>query len=294
MRRMKSGHYVTYVHMGDVWYELNDEKITALPSPPTRFPYIVFLTQVAASLHMIGMRTPDEAVQRLLQARARGDGRDSPREGGRKRRSGDFVGSGSGKRSAMKGVVQEGTLKTERSQTRDRSGRDQDGSGRDQGGRDQDRSGRDQSGRDQSGQDPRIGRAWGSQSGGDNRDNSRSDAFNSIDNQFQRYIENWPRRRTSEKVTCRTWSHRAEPTLPQPCRLCSDGFAQREDFVKHVNDEHGGLQRYRNALFCLLALKPYIVKGQEWRSILANLSESYSRSAMDWEGFTDKMQELTT
>jgi hypothetical protein len=38
--------------------------------------------------------------------------------------------------------------------------------------------------------------------------------------------------------------------LPQPCRLCPDtAFLKREDFIDHVNTEHGGLQRYRNALF---------------------------------------------
>ena len=60
----------------------------------------------------------------------------------------------------------------------------------------------------------------------------------------------------------------------------------------HVAAEHGGLQRYRNALFSLLSLQPYVVKGQEWRAIAANFSEFSTRAAMDWENFTPWMDEL--
>ena len=110
-----------------------------------------------------------------------------------------------------------------------------------------------------------LKRHWGSHGSGDNRDHSRNDAFNNLDNPFRRYEDNWERRRTSPDVKVREWSDRAEPVLPQPCRLCPDtAFLKREDFIDHVNTEHGGLQRYRNALFSTLSLLPYIVKGQEW------------------------------
>ena len=89
------------------------------------------------------------------------------------------------------------------------------------------------------------------------------------------------------------WANNALPTLPQPCRLCPDtDFVSHEDWVCHASEEHGGLQRYRNALFSLLVLKPYAVKGQEWRSIITNYSEFFSRSAMDWEHFTPRMKQL--
>ena len=38
--------YVAYVLVGGDWFELDDEKVVALESPPTRFPYIVFLARV--------------------------------------------------------------------------------------------------------------------------------------------------------------------------------------------------------------------------------------------------------
>ena len=134
---------------------------------------------------------------------------------------------------------------------RDQSGRDE--SGRDRSGRDQsgqDRSGRDQSEREQA-RPPRVqdNAPWRGQSSGDNRDNSRSDAVNDMDNPFARFRDAWSLRRVAAEVEVRSWSDRAEPTMPQPCRLCPKEFPHREAWLEHVRQEHGGLQRYRNALF---------------------------------------------
>ena len=86
-------------------------------------------------------------------------------------------------------------------------------------------------------------------------------------------------------------SNRAEFGLPQPCRLCPNkAYASREAWLQHVTDEHGGEQRYRNALFSLLSLAPYVTKGEEWRAIVGNFAEFFSRSATDWENFTPEMQ----
>ena len=41
-RRMRSGHYIAYVKFEDVWFELDDSRVTALSAPPARFPYLVF------------------------------------------------------------------------------------------------------------------------------------------------------------------------------------------------------------------------------------------------------------
>ena len=50
------------------------------------------------------------------------------------------------------------------------------------------------------------------------------------------------------------------------------------------------MQRYRNALFSLLQLAPYVVSGQEKRAIISNFSEFYARAAMDWEKLTPEMK----
>jgi hypothetical protein len=252
LQRMRSGHYVAYLHVGGVWYEADDNNITRVRGSPSRFPYIVFLTRVQQRRRRTKQAiTGDSFVSELLQARA------------------------------QLTTVEETNLRKPRKQ--DRSGREQDRSGQVQ-----QRSDRV---RDRSGMDARAHRAWGVHSQGDNRDHSRSDAFNSLDNPFKRYKDSWGMRRCRAEETCKVWSDRAEPSLPQPCRLCPHReFIAREDWLEHVNAEHGGLQRYRNALFCLLSLSPYVVKGQEWRAILGNFSEFFARSALDWEKFTASMQ----
>ena len=72
----------------------------------------------------------------------------------------------------------------------------------------------------------------------------------------------------------------------------SHGVARQPADEQVVDDEHGGVQRYRNALFSSLSLKPYVVKGEEWRAIVANCAEFYARSAVEWEKPTARMREL--
>ena len=79
----------------------------------------------------------------------------------------------------------------------------------------------------------------------------------------------------------------AAPALP---RIKKKEFMTREEWLVHVNEEHGGLQRFRNTLFSVLQLKPYKVTGQEWRASVANFSECFARSTLDWEKFTPEMQ----
>ena len=40
-QRMRSRHYLAYLRAGDMWYEVDDAKVTALATPPDHFPYIV-------------------------------------------------------------------------------------------------------------------------------------------------------------------------------------------------------------------------------------------------------------
>eukprot|EP00973_Karenia_brevis_P022382 3080749-Karenia_brevis.AAC.1 len=84
--------------------------------------------------------------------------------------------------------------------------------------------------------------AWAINSGGDNRDHTRYDAWNDADTPFQRYVENWPRERQTAEESVRQWEKRAVHILPQPCRLCQESFLSREQWLSHVNAIHGGLQ----------------------------------------------------
>ena len=135
--------------------------------------------------------------------------------------------------------------------------------------------------------------AWalGTAAPGTNRDGSRSDPLSGQDHPFRRYKANWHRRRRTECVSVKAWPDVAIATAPQPCRLCQDvAFMRREDWQSHVDAEHGGTQRYRNALFALLSLCPYKVHGSEWRAAISNFAEFQARSAVAWEDFSPRME----
>ena len=227
--RMRSGHYVAYARYEDCWYELNDSRIVALSVPPSAFPYLVFLVRqdgrrLRGKQAVAG--TSDTTAHGLLRKRAVAEV--------------DAAGGGPAGRACKRPRRE----RTGEAVGRDQTGRDRTGeaAGRDQTSRDRTGEG---VGRDQTGLDARTQRVWGTSSQGDNRDHSRSDAFNSLDNPFKRYRDTWNLRRTSAEVTTKTWADRAEPTLPQPCRLCPDAeFVSREDWQRHVDEVHGGLQRY--------------------------------------------------
>ena len=101
-------------------------------------------------------------------------------------------------------------------------------------------------------------------------------------------------RRASRDVTVRQWDARPTSCGPVQCMLCPIGtdFQCREKWLQHLDAEHGGRQRYRNAYLAMMQLAPHIVSGQEWRVIVANFSEFYCRSATDWENFTVGMKAM--
>ena len=50
-------------------------------------------------------------------------------------------------------------------------------------------------------------------------------------------------------------------------------FPTRELWQAHVDKEHGGLQRYRNAFLSLASVLPYVVRSQEWRLAMSSFTE---------------------
>ena len=99
-------------------------------------------------------------------------------------------------------------------------------------------------------------------------------------------------RRESAEVECRKFSNRAHAMGPVTCRLCQNAeFNTKEEWQEHVDEQHGGSQRYRNALFSLSALQPHVVSGQEWRAIVANYAEFLARATLDWSCFTPDMKD---
>ncbi|CAK0826890.1 unnamed protein product, partial [Prorocentrum cordatum] len=277
--RMRSGH-VACVNKAGRWFELDDAVVTELPEPPEAYPYLVFLARARPrrSIPMGGKRRglgePDDALEaaaelpRLDHAASRGSA------------AGSASGSGSGGRGLPCAASSAARLGQ---RGKDRKGRNQ--TGRDQSGHDH--AGRDQTGRDRAGQQagiagvhPAARAVWNASAAADNRNHTRADAENSVDDPVQRCVGTWDLRRSSADVKRRSWSPKGRE------------FAFREDWKKHVDDEHGGVQRYPNALFSTLSLKPYVVKGEAWREIVANYADFYARSATDWEKPTQRMREL--
>ena len=296
----RSGHYVAYFKHGTAWYLADDERVTSLTEAPNEFPYIIVLARCdrtsechmdALRSHVAWVREAREAAPAMPQ-RSTGltdgpivtsepqerSGQAQERSGGVQKHSGQVL------RRSGPVQVQE---RSGRVQVRERSGRVQV---QERSGRTQERSGRTQL-RDPA-MDERVDRAWGNRGCGDNRDHSRTDAYNNKDHPYWRYCENYTLRRVCAKEQSRQWDTHASPCGPLQCLLCPSGtdFPCRSEWVKHLDAMHGGRQRYRNAWLSLMQLKPYIVSGQEWRAITANYSEFYSRAATDWENFTPEMQ----
>ena len=114
--------------------------------------------------------------------------------------------------------------------------------------------------------------------------------INSQDHPFERYKTNWNRRRQVADVSLKSWPSTATSSPPQVCKLCDNvAFHCRKDWEDHVNDVHGGIQRYRNAFLCLQSLAPYEVQGSEWRATVSNFSEFYARSSVAWDNFSTSM-----
>ena len=177
-----------------------------------------------------------------------------------------------------------------------RTGRQQGRTGRQQGrtGQKQERTGREQqqerTGRKQSRnvkdvrearhrQATQFGaRTWNNNLSGDREDSSFRD-----DNPFARFRDAFALRRAKKEEVVRRWEETPEPLPAQPCLLCDAAFEDRAQLLAHIDECHGGLQRYRNAMLHLESLCPHVVVGQEVRHYVTNYATFLRFGAMDWE-----------
>ena len=111
----------------------------------------------------------------------------------------------------------------------------------------------------------------------------RADPVNQEDHPFDRYQYAYPLRRAVEAETLRDWVEEPADVAAQPRLLCDMGFADRQAWLDHVDEKHGGLQRYRNAFLYLESLCPHVVRGQEVRLYVSNYATFLRYGAMDWE-----------
>ena len=121
-------------------------------------------------------------------------------------------------------------------------------------------------------------RTWNSNLSGDREDSSFRD-----DNPFARFRDAFALRRAKKDEVVRRWEETPNPLPAQPCLLCDAAFEDRAQLLAHIDECHGGLQRYRNAMLHLESLCPHVVVGQEVRHYVTNYATFLRFGAMDWE-----------
>ena len=315
----KDRHYVAYVKQLRGWVQCDDSVVRLVGHDVgTIWPRLVFLQKLRR--HYVGHDVPEPPavdvllkIPQLLSRAVQGGG--ARRECSAKR----FVDRVRLKRLKRKqhevGCNEDGLIKkrlrlTElgRKRKQSRSGRQQSRTGRPQSRtcRQQSRTGRQQSrtvqqqrrtGRQQSRTDreqtrsskdvrearSRVAAHFGARSWNNNLAGDREDASFGDDNPFARFRAAFALRRAKEDEVVRRWDETPKQIPAQPCLLCDAAFEDRAQLLVHIDEFHGGLQRYRNAMLHLESLCPHVVVGQEVRHYVSNYATFLRFGAMDWE-----------
>ena len=228
----------------------------------------------------LGERVRRQERQRCRKRKLSADG--ALLSGMAKRRKRDDERKRTGRTQQRTGRTQQRTGRTEQ-----RSGRTQQHTGRTQQrtGRTQQRTGRTQhTGRTQQRLDTRTRQrtAFGC-TGAANIDGRREDPWAEEDHPLNRFKANYGLCRAAVEEELREWPEMAISMPLQPCLLCEAGFSNRPALLQ-IDQKHGGLQRYRNAMLMLESLSPHVVVGSEVRQYVRNYASFLRESRMDWEG----------
>ena len=121
-----------------------------------------------------------------------------------------------------------------------------------------------------------------------NIDGRREDVWAEEDHPFNRFKANYGLFRAAAEEELREWPELPVSMSHQPCLLCEADFDERPALLQHINEKHGGLQRYRNAMLMLESLCPHVVVGSEVRHYIRNYATFLREARMDWEGSEDK------
>ena len=120
-----------------------------------------------------------------------------------------------------------------------------------------------------------------------NMDGRRQDVWAEEDHPFNRFKANHGLVRAAAEEQLREWPELAVSMSHQPCLLCNADFDERSALLHHIDEKHGGLQRYRNAMLMLESLCPHVVVGSEVRHYIRNYATFLREARMDWEGSGD-------
>ena len=118
-------------------------------------------------------------------------------------------------------------------------------------------------------------------------DGSRQDPWAEEDHPFNRFKANHGLFRAAVEEQLREWPEMAVSMSQQPCLLCEADFGDRSALLQHIDDKHGGLQRYRNAMLMLESLSRHVVVGSEVRQYVRNYATFLREARIDWDGADD-------
>ena len=192
---------------------------------------------------------------------------------------------------AAKRRNRKGRKQNRKGREQNRKGREQNRKGREQNekGREQNREGRKRNRKDDEwdGRKEKESRRRQAETFGGSRasnaDGRREDRWSEEDNPFNRFKRRHKLFRAETEENLRVWPLEAVQMPPQPCLLCDAGYEHREELLEHIDEKHGGLQRYRNAMLMLESLCPHVVVGSEIRQYVSNYATFLRESKMDWE-----------
>ena len=238
---------------------------------PKRFVERVRLNRLKRKQTEDGFDDAGRLRKKRLRRTERGRKRKQSRTGRQQGRTGRQQGR-TGRQQGRTGQKQE---RTGREQQQERTGREQQ---RETTGRQQSRNVKDVREARHRQATQFDARTWNSNLSGDREDSSFRD-----DNPFARFRDAFALRRAKKEEVVRRWEETPEPLPAQPCLLCDAAFEDRAQLLAHIDECHGGLQRYRNAMLHLESLCPHVVVGQEVRHYVTNYATFLRFGAMDWE-----------
>ena len=106
------------------------------------------------------------------------------------------------------------------------------------------------------------------------------------------FRQRYPLRRTGADDALRQFPDEPVPMPPISClmRGCENVCCNnREEFLTHCNEIHGGYQSYRNRVLYLLSETVFQFPGSLQRAAMQNFAEFQCRSETDWQHFTEPM-----
>ena len=273
------GHFVAYVKQRPGWCRYDDSVATLQNDIGAVWPRLIFLQKLRRHRPLArasGEQRSNAMLQRLPELLR--TAMDSASGGQLSIQRRGFADRERERRRKRKGLPEEHAARkrlriSERLTKRryqSRQGRIQSRHGRKQKhsrhGREQSRPSRAQAARnDARERESRERQAvnFGASGWSNNFSGQRKDYINEEDNPFARFRHNFALRRVAEEESLREWDLRPTLVAPQPCLLCDVAFDDRSAFLAHLDEVHGGLQRYRNSMLHLESLCPHVVTGSE-------------------------------